>query len=80
MRADYFGRRSFGTIMGFSSMVMIWGTVSGPVLAGQIADRVGDYRPAFQIMAGVALVGSVFFLLAKKPAPSQRAAPDSDVP
>lgn len=80
MRADYFGRRSFGTIMGFSSMVMIWGTVSGPVLAGQIADRVGDYRPAFQIMAGVALVGSVFFMLAKKPAPSQRAAPDSDVP
>ncbi len=72
MRADYFGRTSFGTIMGFSSMVMIWGTVSGPILAGQIADRVGDYRPAFQIMAGVALVGSVFFMLAKNPRLPQR--------
>lgn len=68
IRADYFGRRSFGTIMGFSSMVMIWGTVSGPILAGQIADRVGDYQLAFQTMAVAALLGSLFFILAKKPA------------
>jgi MFS family permease len=72
LRADYFGRASFGTIMGFSSMVMILGTVSGPIMAGQIADRTGDYRLAFQIMAGIALIGAVFFFLAKKPEAPKR--------
>jgi sugar phosphate permease len=72
LRADYFGRASFGTIMGFSSTVMILGTVSGPIIAGQIADRTGDYRLAFQIMAATALAGAVFFFLAKKPEPPVR--------
>ena len=72
IRADYFGRASFGTIMGFSSMVMIWGTVSGPIMAGQIADRTGDYRTAFQIMAVIAIVGAVFFALSRKPDPPAR--------
>ncbi len=72
IRADYFGRAHFGTIMGFSSMVMLIGTVTGPIVAGQIFDRTGDYRIAFQIMMVVAVIASTFFLFAKKPTPPAR--------
>jgi MFS family permease len=72
IRADYFGRAHFGTIMGFSSMVMLVGTVTGPIVAGQIFDRTGDYQIAFQIMMVVAVIASTFFLFAKRPTPPPR--------
>jgi MFS family permease len=67
MRADYFGRRSFGTIMGFSSLIVMLGQVSGPLIAGVLADRTGSYESGFTILAGMAAFGSVFFILATKP-------------
>jgi MFS family permease len=69
MRADYFGRRSFGTIMGFSSLIVMLGQVSGPLIAGVLADRTGSYESGFTILAGLAAFGSVFFILATKPQP-----------
>lgn len=72
IRADYFGRSAFGRIMGASNMVIILGTISGPLIAGLLYDRTGNYRVGFDILAGIALAGSVFFLLAKKPAPPPR--------
>ena len=36
IRADYYGRSSFGKIMGISSLVIIVGTISGPIIAGLI--------------------------------------------
>ncbi|HXH23205.1 MAG TPA: MFS transporter [Dehalococcoidia bacterium] len=69
MRADYFGRRSFGTIMGFSSLIVMFGQVSGPLLAGVLADRTGSYESGFTILAALAGFGSVFFILATKPRP-----------
>ena len=67
IRADYFGRSAFGKIMGVSNMIIIIGTIFGPLIAGFMYDRTGDYRLGFDILAGMALAGSVFFLLARKP-------------
>lgn len=74
IRADYFGRSAFGKIMGASNMVIIVGTISGPLIAGFVYDQTGSYRIGFDILAGIALAGSVFFMLAKKPAAPPRVA------
>ena len=67
MRADYFGRTSFGTIMGFSSMVMMGGMIIGPVVAGISYDTTGSYQIGFVILAILALSGGFFFMFANKP-------------
>ncbi|MGH7751452.1 MAG: MFS transporter, partial [Gemmatimonadales bacterium] len=69
IRADYFGRASFGKILGVSNMVIIVGTISGPVIAGLLYDQTGNYRLGFDILAGIAATGSVFFILARPPSP-----------
>ena len=67
IRADYFGRSSFGVIMGLSSMITMFGNISGPLVAGVLADSTGDYRTGFTLLALLAGLGSFFFLFAKKP-------------
>jgi len=67
IRADYFGRASYATIMGFSSLIMMLGMIAGPLFAGNLADRLGDYKLAFAIVAGVAGLSSVLFLAARRP-------------
>lgn len=67
IRADYFGRASFGRIMGVSNMVILTGTIFGPLIAGALYDRTGNYRLGFDILAIMALAGPVFFLLARRP-------------
>jgi sugar phosphate permease len=74
LRADYFGRASFGTISGASSMVVMLGMMAGPLIAGILADRTGSYRPGFTVLAVLALLGSTFFLFARRPAPPRRPA------
>jgi MFS family permease len=69
MRADYFGRRHFGTIMGYSSLVIMFGMVLGPLIAGYMADRFGNYQYGFTVLATLAALGSIFFVLATPPAP-----------
>ena len=68
IRADYFGRRSIGMIIGLSSMITVIGQIGGPILAGAFADWTGNYRMGFTILAVLAASGSLFFLMAKKPA------------
>ena len=72
IRADYFGRTYYATIMGFSSLVMMLGMMAGPLFVGGLADRLGDYRVAFATLASVAGLGSVLFLLARRPLPPSR--------
>ncbi len=51
MLADYFGRRSYGSIIGITSSVgALFGAV-GPVFVGLTFDVVGAYRPAFLILS-----------------------------
>jgi MFS family permease len=67
IRADYFGRRSIGMIMGLSSLIIVFGQIGGPMLAGAFADWTGNYRAGFTLLAVLAGVGSLFFLFAKPP-------------
>ncbi len=67
MRADYFGRQSIGMIIGLSSMIIVIGNITGPILAGAFADWTGNYRMGFTILAVLAGIGSLFFLMAKPP-------------
>jgi MFS family permease len=67
IRADYFGRRSIGAIVGVSMLIVLIGQVSGPMVAGVLADATGNYLLGFTILAGLAGLGSVFFLLTPKP-------------
>ncbi|MDA0350636.1 MAG: MFS transporter [Chloroflexi bacterium] len=69
LRADYFGPTNFGTIMGFSSMIVMLGMISGPLLAGVLRDHFGNYEVGFTILAVMAGLGSIFFILATPPAP-----------
>ena len=77
LRADYFGTASFGTIMGWSSLVVMAGMSIGPIFAGWMADHTGSYTAGFAVLSAAALFGSVFFMLAKKPMlPERGTAPD----
>jgi MFS family permease len=67
IRADYFGRSSIGMIIGLSSLIIVFGQIGGPILAGVFADWTGNYRMGFTILAALAGVGSLFFLMAKPP-------------
>ena len=67
IRADYFGPRSFGTIMGISSLIVMLGMMGGPMICGVIVDTYGSYEMAFQLVAFLSLAGALSFLFAKKP-------------
>jgi len=69
IRADYFGSGSFGMISGISSMVVMLGMIAGPLVAGILADRTGSYVVGFTVLATLAALGSIFFLLARRPDP-----------
>jgi MFS family permease len=58
--------------MGFSSLIMMMGMMSGPLLAGVLADRTGGYEVGFTVLGALAAVGSIFFILATKPSPPAR--------
>ena len=68
LRADYFGPASFGTIMGFSSLIVMLGMSGGPIFAGIMADVYGNYQTGFALLAGFSLLGSISFLAATPPA------------
>jgi MFS family permease len=68
IRADYFGRRSIGMILGLSSLIVVIGQIGGPMIAGVLADMTGNYRAGFTVLAVLAGLGSLFFLLARRPA------------
>ena len=84
MRADYFGARHFASIMGASMAVFMIGQLIGPLLVGTMADRLGDYRAAFVVLAALAAASSLAFWFARppsEPAPpgtreAERGAPD----
>lgn len=67
IRADYFGTTHFAAIMGWSSIVITFGVIVGPLLAGVLADVTGSYQLGFTIIAALALVGNIFWFLATPP-------------
>jgi sugar phosphate permease len=69
IRADYFGRRSIGMILGLSSLIIAIGQIGGPMVAGVLGDATGDYRAGFTVLALLAGAGSLLFAFARRPAP-----------
>jgi MFS family permease len=67
MRADYFGREAFASVMGFSSLVVMFGSVLGPLLVGLLTDRTGSYGPAFAVLTGIGLAGAAAFFALGRP-------------
>ena len=74
IRADYFGRRSIGMIMGLSTLIVAIGQIGGPMIAGGLADITGNYRAGFTVLAVLVGLGSLLFYFASPPPPPVRAA------
>ena len=67
IRGDYFGRASFGKILGISTVPMnLLLLIAGP-LVGFMRDEIGDYNNAFLLMAGLNFLGAALFLIARRP-------------
>lgn len=67
LQADYFGVRSFGTILGLMSVVSHSAGIISPILAGWIFDVTGSYDLAWQLFALATLPAIPLMLLAKPP-------------
>jgi len=71
LQADFFGIRSFGTIMGLMAVVGMLAGLASPVVAGWIFDVTGSYRSAWQIFALTIVPAIALMLLAKPPVAKQ---------
>ena len=67
IRGDYFGRASFGKILGISTVPMNVLLLVAAPMAGFMRDELGDYNMAFLVLAGLNILGAVLFLIARKP-------------
>ena len=67
VRGEYFGRASFGKILGLSTVPMNILLLIASPFAGYMRDVQGTYTNAFLILAGLNFLGGVLFLLAKRP-------------
>ncbi len=69
IRGDYFGRRSFGTILGLSMLPMNIGMIFIPLLAGVSYDLLDSYTIPFAILGGLVIAGGALMLAAGPPHP-----------
>ena len=67
VRGEYFGRTSFGKILGLSTVPMNLLLLISSPMAGYMRDKLGTYTEAFLILAGLNFFGGVLFLLARRP-------------
>ncbi len=65
--ADYFGRRSYGALVGLTMTLTAAFGIVGPVFAGLVFDITDSYRPAFITMAVLMIPAVPFTLMVKKP-------------
>ena len=50
-------------------MIVMFGMMGGPIVAGIVADRTGSYDAGFRVLGALAALGAIFFLLARRPSP-----------
>jgi len=55
----YFGRSSFGTILGFMQGVMIFGSIGTPTVTGWVFDTWGSYRNVWLVFGMIAVAGAI---------------------
>jgi len=70
LRAEYFGRKAYGTIWGISLALVNVGNMGGIVVTGFLADRFGGYREAFIVIFALTCLSAVLLGLAKPPRPA----------
>lgn len=75
--AQYYGRASYGTIVGLLNPFQTFGLGVGPVLATVFQQTVGNYVIFYSILLGVHLAGALFIYLAREPARPFRPPQDS---
>ena len=71
VRAEYFGRKAIGSILGIASIPVVIAVVVSPIFTAWLADLNGDYHFAFSILAAYTAPGTLFFAFAKKPERTQ---------
>ena len=71
VRAEYFGRKAIGSILGIASIPVVIAVVVSPIFTAWLADLNGDYHFAFSILAAYTALGTLFFAFAKKPERTQ---------
>lgn len=64
---EYFGRGSFGTILGFLSGLMMLGMIAGAPLAGWVFDTWGSYKGAWLGFSALTIAGAVLALTIPSP-------------
>jgi len=62
---EYFGRVSFGRLIGIMIGIIAAGGITGPFLAGWTYDTLGTYQPIWLIFAGVAIIPVILMLTLK---------------
>ena len=67
MVGDLFGRKHFAKIRGYMSFFYVWGSVTGPVVAGAIWDRWQTYEPMLWGLVVMFCLAGVFYSLLGKP-------------
>lgn len=67
IRGEYFGRSSFGKIMGMSQVPMNMMLLVAPIYPAVLLNTLGSYDFAFLSLAALNFIGGVMFLLAKPP-------------
>ena len=65
--AEYFGRRSYGTIQGFRGSIQMTGILIGPIISGYVYDQTSSYELAFLAFSAATIVSMVLVLLARPP-------------
>ena len=74
---NFFGRRSFATLMGIMSVAFNLGMLASPIYAGIVFDRTSSYSLVLISFLPVYLISGVFFLVVQRPnapVPSRAAA------
>ncbi len=72
---EYFGRTSFGTILGLTIGIGAIGSIMGPTIAGWVYDTLGSYQLSWLVFAGL----TVFAIIAALTMTPVRNNPEADI-
>jgi MFS family permease len=67
MRAQYFGRRAYGSVYGVMNFFTVIGAFFGPYFAGWVFDTTHSYTSAFLSFAGMLVFAAIVVLFIKNP-------------
>jgi MFS family permease len=71
--ADHYGRRAYGAITGVQWVATSLASAVGPIFAGYLYDRLGDYRLAFAITAAAFVTAGLLVQATPRPGAAHKA-------